>query len=177
MSTQSSKALTPAEKRKITLAAKAERERQEQAAFVAESKAVGGRKAKVDTKEKPVSRKRTSSTAQVSETAKKARGTKDTSVPSEDEDTPEIPAASKVKASGRKYPAPKIDVDSDGSEPETTKLGVFLFLSHDSPLSHPVNIDFTNLPQYKAKSTGTKVKTAVSKGFKVLAHGVKSAVK
>ncbi|KAJ6555280.1 hypothetical protein B0H10DRAFT_2241418 [Mycena sp. CBHHK59/15] len=184
MSTQSSKALTPAEKRKITLAAKAERERQEQSAFVAESKAVGGRKAKVDAKEKaiwkvdqPVSHKRTSSTAQVSETAKKARGTKDTSVPSEDEDAPEIPAASKVKASGRKYPAPKIDVDSDGSEPETTNLGVFLFLSHDSPLSHPVHIDFTNLPQYKAKSTGTKVKTAVSKGFKVLARGVKSAVK
>ncbi|KAJ6559036.1 hypothetical protein B0H10DRAFT_2240555 [Mycena sp. CBHHK59/15] len=177
-------ALTPVEKRKITLAAKAERERQEQAVFIAESKAVGGRKAKVDAKEKaiwkvdqPVSHKRTSSTVQVSETAKKARGTKDTSVPSEDEDAPEIPAASKVKASGRKYPAPKIDVDSDGSEPETTKLGVFLFLSHDSPLSHPVHIDFTNLPQYKAKSTGTKVKTAVSKGFKVLACGVKSAVK
>ncbi|KAJ7737436.1 hypothetical protein DFH07DRAFT_966490 [Mycena maculata] len=169
MSAQSTVKLTPAEKRKITLAAKVERERQEQAQFVAKSK--GGRKAKADANANAIwksdqtgSRKRTSSTTQVPESgAKKARGSENTSDPkSEEEQGPEIPAAVKVKASGKKYAAPSIDVDSDGSEAETTK--------------HP-RIDLTNLPVYKAKPTAsTKVKVAVSKGLQVFTH-VKSAVK
>ncbi|KAJ7703786.1 hypothetical protein B0H16DRAFT_1747833 [Mycena metata] len=131
--------LTPTEKRKITIAAKAERERQEQAAFVAASIKAGGRAAKVEAQKnavwtadqpstwkdnQPKTRKRTLSTAEPSETIKKARGTKATS-DSEVEATPEIPKASIVKA--RKH-APATIQDSDesgaggGKKPNFTNL-------------------------------------------------------
>ncbi|KAJ7431100.1 hypothetical protein B0H11DRAFT_2210509 [Mycena galericulata] len=76
--------LTPAEKRKITIAAKAEKARQEQVAFELEKRTTGsgGRKAKqaandkaVWNRDQPATRKRASSTAQVSENPKKARET------------------------------------------------------------------------------------------------------
>ncbi|KAF7372386.1 hypothetical protein MVEN_00099000 [Mycena venus] len=150
--------LTAAEKRKITLAAKAERGRQEQAAFIAESKVAVGRKAKADANKNAIwkvdqsaSRKRALSTAQASETVKKARGTKTASV--NEEAAPEVPAA-KAKASGRKYVPATIE-DSDESAPETKK---------------PVHIDFTKLVPHEAKSARTKVKAVVTKGLKVLSR-------
>ncbi|KAJ6556943.1 hypothetical protein B0H10DRAFT_2201489 [Mycena sp. CBHHK59/15] len=118
-------ALTPAEKRKITLAAKAEKARQEQAAFVAESKAAGGRKAKLDAKQnavwnvdQPTSRKRTLSTAQVSEKPKKPRESKPATESDADDDA-ELAVPSKAKKSSkRKYAAPTITINTDESEPE-----------------------------------------------------------
>ncbi|KAJ7728557.1 hypothetical protein B0H14DRAFT_2640672 [Mycena olivaceomarginata] len=151
--------LTPAEKRRNTLAAKAERERQEQAAFVAKSSNVwsscastgafvtleGGRKAKVEANEKAgreidtrvftfsvwkvdqkATRKRALSTAQASETIKKARGTETIS----------------------EYVPANIE-DSDESAPEQKKT---------------IRIDFTKLVSFDS----AKAKTVVAKGLKVL---------
>ncbi|KAJ7017789.1 hypothetical protein C8F04DRAFT_1331490 [Mycena alexandri] len=141
--------LTPAEKRKITMAAKAETERQEQAAFVAASKKAGGRAAKAKAKEQAVwkadqpgtTRKRTLSTAEPSATTKKARGTKATS-DSEVEATPEIPKASVVKA--RKH-APATIQDSDESDAGGGKKRT--------------RLDFTNLPtRSKAKPVAATAK-------------------
>ncbi|KAJ7789677.1 hypothetical protein B0H14DRAFT_2626978 [Mycena olivaceomarginata] len=164
MSTPSTKPLTAAEKRKITLAAKAEQEKREQAAFEAESKSFflgprghlanahrpfpeknpGGRKAKVKANEKAVwkldqseaSRKRTlSETAPAAEVVKKARGTKDTA-------TVEQPVpAPKVKASttGRKYVPATLD-DSDDPAPKAAK---------------PLYIDFTKIVPATIKSKST----------------------
>ncbi|KAJ7742814.1 hypothetical protein B0H16DRAFT_1860551 [Mycena metata] len=109
--------LTPAEKRKITMAAKAEKDRQQQAAFVAAAKKSGGRTAKVKANDNAVwtadlsvaaalsvaARKRTLSTAEPSETAKKARGSKAAS-DSDFKDTPAFvipPKASVVKTRNR----------------------------------------------------------------------------
>ncbi|KAF7340674.1 hypothetical protein MSAN_02095400 [Mycena sanguinolenta] len=70
--------LTRAQKRQLTVAERDEKARQEQKAFEAQSKAAGGRQAKLNAKknaiwnvDKPASRKRTSSTVQVSDKAKK----------------------------------------------------------------------------------------------------------
>ncbi|KAJ7891446.1 hypothetical protein B0H13DRAFT_1887217 [Mycena leptocephala] len=67
--------LTPAQKRKRTIAANAEKERRDQAVFAAQSKAAGGRKAKVVAKDNAKS---------IAEEA-----------------APEVPVAAKVKGSGR----------------------------------------------------------------------------
>ncbi|KAJ7756683.1 hypothetical protein B0H16DRAFT_1458133 [Mycena metata] len=152
MSTPSTNPLTAAEKRKITIAAKADQERREIAAFDAASKKNGGRKAKADAKSNAIwnldqsgtaeSRKRTlsESATLASETIKKARGAKKTSG--------EQPAP-KAKA-GRTHVAADIDDSEDSLE---TK-------------KKPVHIDFTKLVPTKVKS-GSKVKAVVAKGVKV----------
>ncbi|KAJ7731736.1 hypothetical protein B0H16DRAFT_1468910 [Mycena metata] len=152
MSTPSTNPLTAAEKRKITIAAKADQERREIAAFDAASKKNGGRKAKADAKSNAIwnldqsgtaeSRKRTlsESATPASETIKKARGAKKTSG--------EQPAP-KAKA-GRTHVAADIDDSEDSLE---TK-------------KKPVHIDFTKLVPTKVKS-GSKVKAVVAKGVKV----------
>ncbi|KAJ7310176.1 hypothetical protein DFH08DRAFT_944109 [Mycena albidolilacea] len=146
-------ALTPAEKRKITIAAKEEKARQEQVALEAEAR--GGRKAKNDANKNAIwkdvqkaPRKRTSSTVQVSDKPKKAKETQPADE-SEDEGLepePEMPAtkASKAKPK-RKYAAPTIAIDSDDSEPEVEKKSV--------------HIDFTDLATFPVKS---KAKTSKS---------------
>ncbi|KAJ7916676.1 hypothetical protein B0H13DRAFT_2323152 [Mycena leptocephala] len=87
--------LTAAEKRAITIAAKAEKERQEQVALQAETR--DGRKAKKEANQNAVwnidqraTRKRTSSTTQVSEKPKKAKETQsvDKGYPPENAETP-----------------------------------------------------------------------------------------
>ncbi|KAJ7847937.1 hypothetical protein B0H14DRAFT_2583325 [Mycena olivaceomarginata] len=161
MSTPSTKPLTAAEKRKITLAAKAEQEKREQAAFEAECKKnPGGRKAKVKANEKAVwkldqseaSRKRT-----LSETAPAAEFILLICFLPVEQPVP----APKVKASttGRKYVPATLD-DSDDPAPKAAK---------------PLYIDFTKIvpATIKSKSTSTKVKAVVTKGLKALA-GVKS---
>ncbi|KAJ7323626.1 hypothetical protein DFH08DRAFT_1085397 [Mycena albidolilacea] len=146
-------ALTPAEKRKITIAAKEEKARQEQVALEAEAR--GGRKAKNDANKNAIwkdvqkaPRKRTSSTVLVSDKPKKAKETQPADE-SEDEGLepePEMPAtkASKAKPK-RKYAAPTIAIDSDDSEPEVEKKSV--------------HIDFTDLATFPVKS---KAKTSKS---------------
>ncbi|KAJ7692017.1 hypothetical protein B0H14DRAFT_2651829 [Mycena olivaceomarginata] len=165
MSTPSTKPLTAAEKRKITLAAKAEQEKREQAAFEAESKKnPSGRKAKVKANEKAVwkldqseaSRKRTlSETAPAAEVVKKAQGTKDIATVEQPVPAPKV----KVSTTGRKYVPATLD-DSDNPAPKAAK---------------PRYIDFTKIvpATIKSKSTSTKVKAVVTKGLKALA-GVKS---
>ncbi|KAJ7940027.1 hypothetical protein B0H13DRAFT_2300090 [Mycena leptocephala] len=97
-------ALTRAEKRKITIAAKAEKARQEQVGFEAESRATGGRQAKKEANQKAVwnvdqtaTRKRTSSTTPVSDKPKKARETQPANESGAEDVEPKAP--SKAKAS------------------------------------------------------------------------------
>ncbi|KAJ7643459.1 hypothetical protein DFH06DRAFT_1333704 [Mycena polygramma] len=118
---------TPAEKRKETLAAKAEQERQAQVAFVAKSK--NGRDAKVKAQtnaiwkaDLPATTRKRTSTVQASETVKKARPAKEIAEPV-GKDIPEAPVASKAKVAGhpaRKY-APIPIEDSDDSAAESKK--------------------------------------------------------
>ncbi|KAJ7814322.1 hypothetical protein B0H14DRAFT_3477115 [Mycena olivaceomarginata] len=102
--------LTPAEKRKLTIAAKAQKEVEENIVFRNQSQVSGGRQAKKDAKknavwkaDQPVTRKRTASTAEASGPAKKARETKsgtDSEGIAEDSDE-EPPVKSKSKSSAR----------------------------------------------------------------------------
>ncbi|KAJ6558403.1 hypothetical protein B0H19DRAFT_1235265 [Mycena capillaripes] len=127
------------EKRKATIAAKVAKELEENIAF--QNQTSGGRKAKQDAKKNAAqtrvvwkadqpstTRKRTSSTAEVSEPAKKAREME----PAESDGEPEPVAASKSKAKARQYAAPSIDIDSDDAESVIVKS--------------TRHIDFTNLP-------------------------------
>ncbi|KAJ7649253.1 hypothetical protein B0H17DRAFT_1338733 [Mycena rosella] len=153
----STRKLTPAEKRKATLAAKAAKELEENIAFQNQSLKDGGRPAKREAKKNAIwkadqpnnwkadqhqatTRKRTSSTAEDAGPAKKARETAEPTVSdSEDGALPEVPVSSKGKATTRKYAAPDIAIDTtDESEPEepVKKLA-------PKPLRH---IDFTKLP-------------------------------
>ncbi|KAF7372073.1 hypothetical protein MVEN_00065600 [Mycena venus] len=137
MSTQSK--LTPAEKRRATIAAKAQKELEENIAF--QNQTAGDRKAKKDAQKNAIwkvdqsgTRKRTSSTAsQVSGPAKKAREMEPAGSDNEaEEDT------SKPKSKARKHRAPPIDINTDESEPEAS-------------VKPGRRIDFTNLPA-KTKS-------------------------
>ncbi|KAJ6582104.1 hypothetical protein B0H19DRAFT_1370246 [Mycena capillaripes] len=134
-------ALTRAQKRKITVADTEEKARQAQKVFEAEAKASGGRHAKVEANrnavwniDQPKSRKRTSSTVEVSDNAKKPR--KSATVHSDAEE--DIPAAqNKASSTKRKYAAPAIPIDSDSEPTAPAKL---------------LHLDFTNLPLIAAKS-------------------------
>ncbi|KAJ6616994.1 hypothetical protein B0H10DRAFT_1948676 [Mycena sp. CBHHK59/15] len=117
--------ITRAQKRKITVADAEEKARQKQKAFEVEAKASGGRRAKLEANknaiwnvDQPNSRKRTSSTVEVSDKAKKPRKSASTVQSDAEEDTKSRPEP-KTKASStkRKYAAPTIPIDSDDSEP------------------------------------------------------------
>ncbi|KAJ6479727.1 hypothetical protein C8R45DRAFT_1101175 [Mycena sanguinolenta] len=151
---------TPAEKRKATLAAKAQKELEENIAF--QNQSHGGRKAKKDAKKNAIwkvdqssTRKRTASTAKVPENpAKKAKETEADG--SDDEAVQEpAPAQSKGKAkesNARKYAAPTIiDSDSDAEPEPAVKPGESSSCFwRDLHLIHFLNIarriNFTNLP-------------------------------
>ncbi|KAJ7834150.1 hypothetical protein B0H14DRAFT_2591075 [Mycena olivaceomarginata] len=132
-------------------------------AFEAETKAAGGgRQAKRDAKanavwniDNPSSRKRTSSTVEVSEKTKKPRKSAATDVHEPVESVPQ----SKVKASSmkRKYAAPIID-DSE---------------SEVEPVRAPVlpRLDFTNLPPPSANSKAAGKAKQTGAGAKATAPG------
>ncbi|KAJ7177150.1 hypothetical protein C8R46DRAFT_1213705 [Mycena filopes] len=165
MPTEPSTGLTPAEKRKITIAARVELERQQQAAFEAKTKKPGGgraAKAKAQHKavwkvDQPATRKRTSSTTQASETVKKARAAKDASASEGEDAEPPIPAkgAAVVKArtslvASSEFAPATID-DSDESAAEgKSKLK---------------RIDFANLPAASKARIATQAKAIASKVF------------
>ncbi|KAJ7175570.1 hypothetical protein C8R46DRAFT_1214042 [Mycena filopes] len=166
MPTEPSTGLTPAEKRKITIAARVELERQQQAAFEAKTseKPGGGRPAKAKAQHKavwkvdqPATRKRTSSTTQASETVKKARAAKDASAFEGEDAEPPIPAkgAAVVKArtslvASSEFAPATID-DSDESAAEgKSKLK---------------RIDFANLPAASKARIATQAKAIASKVF------------
>ncbi|KAJ7802462.1 hypothetical protein B0H14DRAFT_2614267 [Mycena olivaceomarginata] len=144
--------LTRTQKRQLTIARAEEKARQEQKAFEAETKAAGGgRQAKRDAKanavwniDNPSSRKRTSSTVEVSEKTKKPR---------------KSAATVQVKASSmkRKYAAPIID-DSE---------------SEVEPVRAPVlpRLDFTNLPPPSANSKAAGKAKQTGAGAKATAPG------
>ncbi|KAJ7795770.1 hypothetical protein B0H14DRAFT_2620654 [Mycena olivaceomarginata] len=115
--------LTRTQKRQLTIARAEEKARQEQKAFEAETKAAGGgRQAKRDAKanavwnvDNPSSRKRTSSTVEVSEKAKKPRKSAATDVHEPVESVPQSKV--KVLSTKRKYAAPIIDDSESEVEP------------------------------------------------------------
>ncbi|KAJ7125732.1 hypothetical protein C8R46DRAFT_1203168 [Mycena filopes] len=123
-------ALTPAQKRQLTIARATEKARQEQKAFEVESKAAnggrGGRTAKrtaqdnpVWNADKPATRKHTSSTAEASEKIKKPRKS---AAPDVDEAAsvaqPEVTVSVSSSSFKRKYAAPVIsDSESDATPP------------------------------------------------------------
>ncbi|KAJ7862971.1 hypothetical protein B0H13DRAFT_1899819 [Mycena leptocephala] len=129
MSTQSTDltALTRAQKRKITVAEAEEKARQEQKIFEAEAKASGGRRAKVEANknavwnvDQPNSRKRTSSTVEVSDKAKKPRKSVSIVESDAEEDVPE--PKTKTSLTKRKYAAPPIPIESDSEPAAPAKL-------------------------------------------------------
>ncbi|KAJ7222752.1 hypothetical protein B0H12DRAFT_1241059 [Mycena haematopus] len=160
--------LTAAQKGAATRAAKAEKQRQEDIAFIAAN--MGPRQAmKVAKKnaiwkgEPSTSRKRTSSTVQASEVTKKARETAPANEVEDDEDDNEQTKEREPKTTSRKYAAP-IDIDSDSeSEAEEPKQ------------PQPVHIDFTNLPSAENKTrTGKAKSTAKTKAVKAAPAPTKS---
>ncbi|KAJ7125737.1 hypothetical protein C8R46DRAFT_1050103 [Mycena filopes] len=155
--------LTPAEKRKITIAAKAEKERQEQVAFELEKKRnPGGRQAKRDAKAAHVwtvdlpasttsTRKRTSSTAQASEKPKRAREEKDAGESEPEED--QAPVKSKAaKSKARAHAPPPIVLDSDEEEEKNTKS--------KAQKKKTVRIDFTDPTTFPSATTAKPLKAA-----------------
>ncbi|KAJ7834649.1 hypothetical protein B0H14DRAFT_3871358 [Mycena olivaceomarginata] len=148
--------LTPAEKRKATIAARAAKEIEENIAFQNQSQATGGRQAKKAAKENALwnvdqssSRKRTSSTAQVPEVpAKKAREM-DAAAGAGSDDDAEALAPPKTKSNARKHLAPTI-IDSD-DEP-----------APDPALNLGRHIDFSKLPD-NGKSVSKGASTAHAK--------------
>ncbi|KAJ6548324.1 hypothetical protein B0H10DRAFT_2243065 [Mycena sp. CBHHK59/15] len=169
-----SRKLTPAQKSAATRAAKIEKQRQEDIAFITAN--IGPHQAKQTAQknattwgiwnESSTSHKRTSSTAQASEITKKARETAPVPEHDHEDDEPEEPEVP-VKSTSRKHAPPPINIDSD-SEPEAEQV-------------QPIRIDFNNLPSAKSKSK-SKSKTkpkAVAKGkavVNVTAKAVKTKV-
>ncbi|KAJ7259094.1 hypothetical protein B0H12DRAFT_1232084 [Mycena haematopus] len=151
--------LTPAEKRKATLAAKAAQELEENIAFQNESR--NGRKAKKDAQknaiwkvDQPSARKRSASTAEVSENpTKKAKEMGAASTESDVEAAEDqAPAKAKSKThstkSARKYAAPTIINSDNDAAPEP-------------PVKPVRRIDFTKLPG-NGKSKAVKGSKTVS---------------
>ncbi|KAJ7177154.1 hypothetical protein C8R46DRAFT_1246573 [Mycena filopes] len=161
MPTEPSTGLTPAEKRKITIAARVELERQQQAAFEAKTKKPGGgraAKAKAQHKavwkvDQPATRKRTSSTTQASETVKKARAAKDASASEGEDAEPPIPAKGAAVLPSwllqSSHPATIDDSDESAAEGKS-KLK---------------RIDFANLPAASKARIATQAKAIASKVF------------
>ncbi|KAJ7751480.1 hypothetical protein DFH07DRAFT_774725 [Mycena maculata] len=150
MSTPGTK-LTPAERRKATLAAKAAKELEDNIAFQNKSRKAGGRQAKQVANQKadqPSTCKRTSSTAQVpAMPAQKARETQDDA----DEDEPEDdqdPAVVKSKAKARKYPARAIDIETDSGPEDPAAVPIKAF----------PRLDLANLPAKTKPTGGSKAK-------------------
>ncbi|KAJ7318494.1 hypothetical protein DFH08DRAFT_1036272 [Mycena albidolilacea] len=171
--------LTRAQKRQLTVAECQEKARQGQKAFEAQSKASGGRQAKLVAQknaiwnvDKPVSCKRTSSTAKVSETAKKPREAIAAAQSDAEENAPaDEPQAKTTVSAKRKYAAPVIAIDSD-SDHTSTKASM---TSTKSSLKLP-RIDFTNLPAFTVKSNAVgKVKAVAKTALRKVANVGKSA--
>ncbi|KAJ7319421.1 hypothetical protein DFH08DRAFT_970800 [Mycena albidolilacea] len=159
-------ALTRTQKRQLTIARAEEKARQEQKAFEAETKAAGGgRQAKRDAKanavwnvDNPSSRKRTSSTVEVSEKTKKPRKSAATVDADVHEPVESVPQSKvKVSSTKRKYAAPIID-DSE---------------SEVEPVRAPVlpRLDFTNLPPLSANSKAAGKAKQTGAGAKATAPG------
>ncbi|KAJ7846003.1 hypothetical protein B0H13DRAFT_2363317 [Mycena leptocephala] len=104
----------------------------------------------------PGSRKRTSSTIQVPEQAKKPRAAVAVESDAEDDITPELQPKVKSAKPQRKYAAPAITIDLDESEPTA-----------------PVNLHEFSFYQYiaKSKTAAGKVKQLAKKAFKIIAPG------
>ncbi|KAF7342814.1 hypothetical protein MSAN_01997300 [Mycena sanguinolenta] len=146
--------LTRAQKRQLTVAERDEKARQEQKAFEAQSKAAGGRQAKLNAKK--------NATESDAEQEKQA-------------DKPQTKAKAKASTTTtmtkRKHAAPVIAIESD-SDKGSEKASM---TSTKSSLKLP-RIDFTNLPTFTVKSkTVGKVTTAAKKALKKVGDAGKSA--
>ncbi|KAJ7764607.1 hypothetical protein DFH07DRAFT_1016427 [Mycena maculata] len=151
--------LTPAEKRKATLAAKAAKELEDNIAFQNKSRKAGGRQAKQVANQKagelvlktykPADRFirpqfgiKTSLPHAKEPRRQQARETQDDADDGEPEDDQD-PVVVKSKAKARKYPAPAIDIETDSGPEDLAAVPVKPF----------PRLDLANLPA-KAKPTG-----------------------